>query len=174
MKGEFRGYARTGFFLSAIGAILIVLLLIAFPDHMKESEKHLFEIAFNSLLVHGFTIALLALSHRKFNEKRLVYSMWMFIIGILLFSSALSVVAALPIFGLEEDIDYFNVIYPIGGIILMAAWVMLAFNGFTTTGESESNSKTKHKHKHRHTSHKSMAELARSERESVSSDDENQ
>lgn len=175
MKAEYKGYARTGFFLSALGIILTTIIFTALPTQIKAHEVLILNSGAISLILNGLVISFIAINHRKFNDKFLVYPLWALILGVLTFTISIIVYGILGFLGEEEEYSSIKTIASIGGILQVIGWVWISFNNFTNSENSstESASKSKHKHhKHRSSSskHRSMADLAKQERSEIEID----
>ena len=62
----------------------------------------------------------------KFKNKILIRSLWLFLIGIILFSFSIYILSIQTI--LEINLNILGPVTPIGGLILISAWINLLFS----------------------------------------------
>ena len=109
------------------------VLLGAFGSHtLKElvSEKSLgtYELATTYQMYHAlFFLILSGITKIDKNALRKVYLLM--ITGILLFSCSLYFISLKDLHGIE--ISIFGLITPLGGLLMIASWILLGYYGFT-------------------------------------------
>ena len=107
-------------------ALLALAVLIgAFGAHglknMVEAEKLVtFETGVRYHFYHGFGIILLGLIQQNFQNLKLHVPLWSFLVGTLLFSFNCY-------FYVLTGMKIFAMIVPIGGLLFVLGWVVLAF-----------------------------------------------
>ncbi|MGD2269459.1 MAG: DUF423 domain-containing protein [Desulfobacterales bacterium] len=80
-----------------------------------------FSTATDYMFYHGLALIFIALMENRYPQLFFKYSGWLFVVGIILFQGNLfliSLTGASPL----------SLLTPVGGICLMAAWLLLAVN----------------------------------------------
>ncbi|GAB3340590.1 DUF423 domain-containing protein [Marivirga atlantica] len=109
------------------GAILggLRVVLGAFGAHaLKETltasgRLDTYETAVKYQMYHSLALVLLGIIMNQFEHKMLNYSAYSFIVGMVIFSGSLYILCA-------TGISKLGAITPIGGLFLIAGWVLLA------------------------------------------------
>lgn len=115
---------KTAIILAAILGFLGVALgafgAHAFKDRFKEPKyAKNWETAVSYQFTHTFAIALTGiLMHLLGTSTSLTWAMWLFIVGTIIFSGSLYV---LSLTGIKK----LGAITPIGGLLMLAGWVLL-------------------------------------------------
>ena len=73
-------------------------------------------------MYHAFALILAAIVFEKISSKYIVWSGWSFLIGIILFSGSLYVLALLKATG-KVGLGGIGIITPIGGLFFIAGWL---------------------------------------------------
>ena len=111
-------FAVTAVTLGALGAH-------ALKDILSDSQLHSFETGVRYQLFHALALLVLALNAEKFNQH-LKKSLTLMTAGICLFSFSiylLSIPEAVAI-----SLSFLGPITPIGGLLLISAWLVLFFS----------------------------------------------
>ena len=112
---------------------MLSVILGAFGAHglkglLPSQMLHIFQTGVHYQAIHSLLLLVIVLLHTKIIKKAklLLYSGWLLIYGIIIFSGSLY---ALSLTG----IGIFGVVTPVGGLCFIAAWflLMLAFVGET-------------------------------------------
>ena len=111
--------------LSLISGSLFALLSIvsgafgahALKDHLNEYSKMIYEKAVMYQMFHSIGLILVGVLSNQLSANFVLVS-WLFIIGILLFSGSLYILAV-------TDIKWIGAITPIGGSLFIIGWAML-------------------------------------------------
>jgi len=111
--------------LSLISGSLFALLSIvsgafgahALKDHLNEYSKMIYEKAVMYQMFHSIGLILVGVLSNQLSANFVLVS-WLFIIGILLFSGSLYILAV-------TDIKWIGAITPIGGTLFIIGWAML-------------------------------------------------
>lgn len=80
-----------------------------------------YSTATDYMFYHGFALIAVALMEKRYPQRAVKYAGWLFVAGTILFQGnlfTLSLAGASPL----------RFLTPIGGILLMAAWLLLAVN----------------------------------------------
>jgi len=164
MKHTHRKFVRLGFLFMAIAVGLGAFGAHGLKDLVEEKYIEVWETAVRYLIIHASALILLGLMHRKFDEKKLNLALYLFILGIALFSGSLLLLASSEIWA-GEKLTFLGAITPVGGVSFIAGWFILFLKGFEADkdngGISESVKKhsSSHSHRrHRHSSKKSSSD----------------
>ena len=113
------------------GVILIVLAIVlgAFGAHaLKEvlpAEKLLsFETGVRYQMYHGIALMVIGFNANKLNFS-LKWSVGLLFIGVIFFSGSIYFLAIQPL--LNVNLKFLGPITPIGGVLMITAWVLIIF-----------------------------------------------
>jgi uncharacterized membrane protein YgdD (TMEM256/DUF423 family) len=114
---------------SISGAISVILGAFgahALKDSLTESGRlETYETAVKYQMYHSLALILLGILMIHFQHKFLSYASYSFIVGTIIFSGSLYALCA-------TGISKLGAITPIGGVFLIAAWVLLAIGIYKT------------------------------------------
>lgn len=115
---------------SILGALAVALG--AFGAHGLKSYAtpamiNTFETAVKYQFYHVFALCLIGILHAYFPSTLLVLSGKFFITGIAIFSGSLYLLTFFSVLGLNQ-FKWLGAITPIGGLFLIAAWVLMALS----------------------------------------------
>jgi len=111
-------FAVTAVALGALGAH-------ALKEILTENQLHSFETGVRYQFFHALAILFLALNTEKFNPK-LNRSLYLMTTGICCFSFSIYLLSLQDILGFS--LSFLGPITPIGGLLLIGAWIMLFFS----------------------------------------------
>ena len=111
-------FAVTAVALGALGAH-------ALKEILTENQLHSFETGVRYQFFHALAILFLALNTEKFNPK-LNRSLYLMTTGICCFSFSIYLLSLQDILGFS--LSFLGPITPIGGLLLISAWIMLFFS----------------------------------------------
>ena len=111
-------FAVTAVALGALGAH-------ALKDTLSDSQLHSFETGVRHQLFHAITLLILALNPEKFNHH-LNKSLKLMTAGICFFSFSIYLLSIQDIIGIS--LCFLGPITPIGGVLLICAWLILLFS----------------------------------------------
>ena len=111
-------FAVTAVALGALGAH-------ALKEILTENQLHSFETGVRYQFFHALAILFLALNTEKFNPK-LKRSLHLMTTGICCFSFSIYLLSLQNILGFS--LSFLGPITPIGGLLLISAWIMLFFS----------------------------------------------
>ena len=89
----------------------------ALKNHLNEYSRMVYEKAILYQMFHSIGLILVALIDKSYHLD-LFYSGWMFIVGIILFSGSLYILAI-------YQIKWVGMITPIGGIMFLIGWMLI-------------------------------------------------
>lgn len=123
--------------LFTVGALLgaLAVVLGAFGAHklkmsLTPDQLQTFETGVKYQFYHVFAIALAGLLWIKFPSQGFVISGWLFVAGVVCFSGSLYLLANKDLLQLTSITRIIGPITPIGGLLFIVGWVMLAVNIF--------------------------------------------
>jgi len=99
-------------FIGAFGAHALQDLLL------ENQREQTFNIGVRYHFYHIFALFICAMLFDSFDKKLLTMSVWLFLIGILIFSGSLYLLSI-------TNISLFGSLTPFGGLCLLGAWVLL-------------------------------------------------
>ena len=111
-------FAVTAVALGALGAH-------ALKDILSDSQLHSFETGVRYQLFHAITLLMLALNTEKFNHH-LNKSLKLMTAGICFFSFSIYLLSIQDTIGVS--LTFLGPITPIGGLLLICAWLILLFS----------------------------------------------
>lgn len=111
-------FAVTAVALGALGAH-------ALKEILTENQLYSFETGVRYQFFHALAILFLALNTEKFNPK-LNRSLYLMTTGICCFSFSIYLLSLQSILGFS--LSFLGPITPIGGLLLISAWIMLFFS----------------------------------------------
>ena len=81
-------------------------------------------------LIHGLAILIIATNDRLMESKGIISVLRLFISGILLFSVSVYLLSTQSVLGLS--VSFLGPITPIGGVLMITAWIMLFLQAVKT------------------------------------------
>ncbi len=123
-------FGLTGVILGAFGAHGLKNLLPA-------AQLASFETGVRYQMFHGLAILLIWILAKQLNAPKILRSGWLFLIGTLLFSGSIYLLACRSIIGLTFY-KWLGPITPIGGLIIITGWALLIFEILKTQKEVKS------------------------------------
>ncbi len=81
-------------------------------------------------LIHGLAILIIATNDRLMESKGIISVLRLFISGILLFSGSVYLLSTQSVLGLS--VSFLGPITPIGGVLMITAWIMLFLQAVKT------------------------------------------
>jgi uncharacterized membrane protein YgdD (TMEM256/DUF423 family) len=157
MELKSKNYAQIGFYICALSVAFGAMGKHLFEEVISMYYLEVFETAVRYQFFHGLAIAMLALNHRKLNEKYLLYILPLFIISILVFCGTLYLLVFFSIV-VGDDYKWLGAITPLGGAGFILGWVLLGVKGFDTYDtaiKGDTSTKRRHKRPRRSSSSKS-------------------
>ena len=118
-----------GFFISASILAGLAVILGAFGAHalkdiLTEELKITYETAVRYQFYHAVALFITAFAFEKWNSSMILYAGYCFLIGIILFSGSLYLLAYLKSGG-AVGIKGIGIITPFGGLFFILGWVLL-------------------------------------------------
>ena len=102
--------------LGALGAHALKNLLTA-------EQLQSYETGVRYQMLHTLAIVLVVLLYDKLGSKYLRYALWLFVIGIILFSGSIYLLSTKDLMGV--DFSFVWPVTPIGGISFVAGWLLI-------------------------------------------------
>ena len=119
---------KTGLLLGSFFALLTIVLG-AFGAHalkaqLNEYGKTIYEKAVLYQMFHSLGILFVAILNQYIDSVNFVSSIWLFSIGIVLFSGSLYILAI-------TQIKWLGAITPIGGVLFIVGWALVFYKTLT-------------------------------------------
>ena len=114
-------------FIAILGAVTVILGAIGahtLRNTLSDVQLNSFATGVRYQMWHIFAIAGCVLLSKQFNVN-LNASLWLFAIGTLFFSGSIFLLSTIPVHGME-GVKAIGLATPIGGLILVAAWLSVA------------------------------------------------
>lgn len=118
-------------FIAILGAVTVVLGAIGahgLRNTLSEAQLNSFATGVRYQYYHIFAMLFAVLLSKQFNVN-LKVSLWLFAIGTLFFSGSIFLLSTIPVHGME-GVKAIGLATPIGGLILVAAWLSVAVQFF--------------------------------------------
>lgn len=118
-----------GFLITAAMLGALAVLMGAFGAHGLKSYASpqmmmTYETAVRYQIYHVFALSLSGILYKEYPVKLMKMAGIFFVVGTLIFSGSLYTMIALRITGIES-FNWIGAITPIGGIVLISAWIMM-------------------------------------------------
>ena len=114
-------------FIAVLGAITVILGAIGahtLRNALSEVQLNSFATGVRYQYYHIFAMLVTVLLSKQFDVNVKV-PLWLFAIGTLFFSGSIFLLSTIPVHGME-GIRSLGPVTPVGGLILVAAWLSLA------------------------------------------------
>jgi uncharacterized membrane protein YgdD (TMEM256/DUF423 family) len=119
---------KTGLLLGSFFALLTIVLgafgAHALKDQLNEYGKTIYEKAVLYQMFHSLGILFVAILNQYIESVNFVSSIWLFSIGIVLFSGSLYILAI-------TQIKWLGAITPIGGVLFIVGWALVFYKTLT-------------------------------------------
>jgi uncharacterized membrane protein YgdD (TMEM256/DUF423 family) len=115
-------------FATVLGSITVILGAVgahSLQGTLSDVQLNSFATGVRYQYYHIFAMILAVVLSKQFNVN-LKVSLWLFTIGTLVFSGSIFVLSTIPIHGIE-GVRALGPVTPIGGLILVAGWLSVAF-----------------------------------------------
>jgi uncharacterized membrane protein YgdD (TMEM256/DUF423 family) len=99
---------------------------------VSDDQLNSFETGVRYQVYHAFALLLLAVLYTKLQERLARISVWLFIIGTLLFSGSIYFLAMKNLLGIESLAPVLGPITPLGGICLISGWILIFLAAYKT------------------------------------------
>jgi len=112
---------------STLGATSVILGAMgahALRNVLSEQQLESFNTGVRYQMWHVLAILLTVLLSKQFSLN-LGLTLWLFLVGVLLFSGSIYLLSTIPVHGIEA-VRKLGPITPLGGLLLIASWVSLA------------------------------------------------
>jgi uncharacterized membrane protein YgdD (TMEM256/DUF423 family) len=126
-----RSFLTTASVLLGLAVILGAFGAHGLRDIVSAQSLSTYETGVRYHFYHGFALLATGILYERFNKKWLRFAGYCFIIGIVLFSGSLYLLAVLmkpDVVGIEK----IGLITPIGGLFFIAGWIFLSLSPWRT------------------------------------------
>ena len=120
-----KGYINIASLFAALAILLGAFGSHALKEKLSAQSLEVYDIATRYLMFHALGIFLIALLGFQLPKKSLEIPVIMMIVGTSIFSGSLYLVAML-------DFKKLGMVTPIGGLLLIVSWLLLAYNTYKT------------------------------------------
>ena len=120
-----KGYIIIASFFAALAILFGAFGSHALKERLSAQSLEVYEIATRYLMFHALGIFLIALLGFQLPKESLEIPVTMMIVGISIFSGSLYLIAML-------DFKKLGMVTPIGGLLLIVSWLLLAYNTYKT------------------------------------------
>ena len=121
---------KTGLLLGSFFALTAVVLgafgAHALKDQLSEYRKSIYEKGIFYQMFHSLAILLVALLNQYFEGTDFSVCLWLFSIGIILFSGSLYILSL-------TQIKWLGAVTPIGGVLLIVGWTVIFLKAFNSS-----------------------------------------
>lgn len=124
-----KGFIVTASILGAIAVLLGAFGAHGLKNIATESMQNTYETAVKYQFYHVFALALTGILYGYFPSANLVLAGKLFMGGMAIFSGSLYLLTLLSLNG-SSQFKWIGAITPIGGLLLVAAWILLAISVF--------------------------------------------
>ncbi|MEO7620824.1 MAG: DUF423 domain-containing protein [Chitinophagaceae bacterium] len=118
-------FLKTAGFLGALSVILGAFGAHALKQTISERYLAVFETAVRYQFYHVLALLAVGILFKDFSNNYLLWSGRLFCLGILIFSGSLYLLTFFEAIG-QQGFKWLGAITPIGGICLVAGWILLA------------------------------------------------
>lgn len=120
----YKPFIITSALLGALAVALGAFGAHALKTKVNAETLQIFETAVRYQFYHVFALMATGIIYQSFTNTQLIWSGWLFIVGILLFSGSLYALTFFRSAG-NEQMNWLGAITPFGGLCFIAGWVML-------------------------------------------------
>jgi len=120
-----KGYIIIASLFAALAILFGAFGSHALKERLSAQSLEVYDIATRYLMFHALGIFLIALLGFQLPKESLETSVTMMIVGTSIFSGSLYLIAML-------DFKKLGMVTPIGGLLLIVSWLLLAYNTYKT------------------------------------------
>ena len=120
-----KGYIITASLFAALAILFGAFGSHALKERLSAQSFEVYDIATRYLMFHALGIFLIALLGFQLPKESLEIPVIMMIVGTSIFSGSLYLIAML-------DFKKLGMVTPIGGLLLIVSWLLLAYNTYKT------------------------------------------
>ena len=120
-----KGYIIIASFFAALAILFGAFGSHALNERLSAQSLEVYDIATRYLMFHALGIFLIALLGFQLPKESLEIPVIMMIVGTSIFSGSLYLIATL-------DFKKLGMVTPIGGLLLIVRWLLLAYNTYKT------------------------------------------
>lgn len=119
-------YLKTGAFIMMIAVTLGAMGAHFFETKISADSLTTYETGIRYMIYHALAILAVGFAFEKFNQKKLKIAFVLFVIGILLFSGSVLLLALKSYLGIESFAVVLGPITPFGGLAFISGWLIFA------------------------------------------------
>ena len=102
----------------------------ALRDHLPQSLIGVYETGARYQMYHALALLLVALAAERWRDRRVTFAGWCFVVGILMFSGSLYLLAT-------SGIMWLGAVTPVGGVAFLLGWAAFAAAGWSNLAPSQ-------------------------------------
>jgi len=125
----------TGALLGALAVVFGAFGAHKLKDLLQPDQLQSFETGVRYQFYHVFVILITGMLALKFGPGGFVSAGWLFVVGIVLFSGSIYLLSCKELLHLEGITRVLGPITPLGGLLLIAGWVLLAVQLYKKLGQ---------------------------------------
>lgn len=129
-----KGFLKTAFLLAALSVTIGAFAAHGLKNYVSDKALATFETAVRYQFYHVFALMISGIVYKDFKVKAIRIAGWLFIIGIILFSGSLYLLAIVQ--GMvQPGYRWLGAVTPFGGLSFIGGWILL-FAGILKKRES--------------------------------------
>lgn len=117
------GWFATGALLCGLGVVLGAFGAHGLRDRLATDMLAVFETGVRYHLIHGIGLIVVAWATSRWPNHWVESAGWLFVVGILIFSGSLYVLAI-------SGVRWLGAVTPVGGVCLILGWCVLAIGAY--------------------------------------------
>ncbi len=106
-----------------LGVALGAFAAHALKTKLSQELFNIFEVGVRYHMYHALALIAVAWAVRQYPHSCVVFSGWLFLLGMIIFSGSLYILAL-------SGVKVWGAVTPVGGLLLLAGWLSLAFGVF--------------------------------------------
>jgi len=122
-----RSFLLLGGLFGVSGVILGAMGAHALKEVLSEDSLNSFNTGVKYQIYHAILLLILSFMSTEMKDGTVKASYWLILLGIICFSGSIYLLNLGPVIGL--DFRFLGPVTPIGGLMLISAWVLLVFEG---------------------------------------------
>ncbi len=129
-----KGFLKTAALLAALSVAMGAFAAHGLKDLISSKAVSIFETGVRYQFYHVFALFTVAILYNHFSSKFVLWSGWMFLVGILLFSGSLYALTAVE--GMvQPGYKWIGAVTPIGGLAFILGWIFLFLGLFKSMAD---------------------------------------
>ncbi len=118
-------FLTSGTILAALSVVLGAFGAHALKAKLSPDQLQIFETGVRYQFYHSIALIIVFLVSDKLNSSLVNYSGWFFVLGIILFSGSVYLLACREMLGIDGWKNFLGPLTPIGGLCFIIGWTCL-------------------------------------------------